>query len=244
MKRIVCVGNNTENTACKAEQIALQFNLPCIGLASSADVTDGVWYTDLGTISTEQFLLLGEQSDRLIMLDQPIDSYEHPETYHHTTGCCNRLTRLTHVTFENQNQDIYITTNYIPPNMFNTEVHRVKDNLQVLEILKTIDVLGRRVFIEFTQVSDIDKFDSILHAVLKYAPMANFVIFRASKHEAEEIHRAVTAKLCQHREFVILTPKVFNAHFAKNLQSILENHWQWVYGPKRLDYYYTAYAQL
>jgi hypothetical protein len=238
------VGNTTENTACKAEQIALQFDLPCVGLVSSANVDVGVCYTDLGTISTEQFLLLGEQADRVIMLDQPIDSYEHTETYVHTVGCCKRLTPFTHVTFENQNLDIYITARYVPPNVFNTEVHCVQDNSQVLEILKTINILGRRVFIEFTQVSDTDKFDSILHAVLKYAIGSDLVIFRASEHEAKEIHQSVTAKLCRHREFVILTPGVFGAQFAQNLQAILENHWQWVYGSRRPDYYHTAYAQL
>jgi hypothetical protein len=244
MKHIVCVGNQTEDTAQRAEYIARQYNLQCVGLSNSADITPGVCYTNLGTISTEQFLLLGEQADVVIMLDQSISSYDHEKTYKNTFGCCYWLKSFTHVIFENQNLDIYITTQYTPPNKFNLELHQVVDNQAILDKLKTLNILGRRIFIEFTQVSSLDTFNTQLHNLLEYTPLADFVIFRASKHEADEIHSAVTARLLKTKEFVMLTPVVFNINFRKNIQVLLENHWQWVYGPRRPEHYHTVYTQL
>lgn len=244
MKRIVCIGNNTEDTAHRAQLIADQYALPCQGLAVMVDQPSGVCYTDLGTISQEQFLLLGEQSDLVIMLDQPVNSYDHQETYAHTLGCCHWLKRVTRVVFENQLPDVYITVSYVPPNRFNTELHQVKDNAQIIEKLTTINITGRRVFVEFGPVIDINDFILILNSVLGYSTSADFVIFRASPHEAPEVHRAVTLELFKTKEFAMLTPAVFNNDYKKNIQLILENHWQWLYGAQKPEYYHTVYTQL
>lgn len=244
IKKIVCVGNPTEDTAVRSKRIAEQYQLPCAGLVTNADIPSGLCYTDLGSISQEDFLLLGEQSDLIIVLDQPINSYDSIDTYAHTHGCANWLKSFTHVIFENQTPDVYITTGYIPPNRFNTELYRVADNAQIIEKLKTIDINGRRVFVEFGTVYDIDEFNSQLAGVLEYTTVADFVIFRASPHEEAELHRAVTIKLFKTREFVMMSPQVFNCRFAENVQTLLENHWQWQYGIRRPEYYHTVYTQL
>lgn len=244
MKKIVCIGNPTEDTARCAANIATQYQLPCVGLATDSTQDLGVCYTDLGSISQEDFLLLGEQADIVVILDQPIDSYDSTDTYAHTHGCGHWLKSFTRVVFENQAPDVYITTGYVPPNRFNIELHQVINNAQIIEKLKTININGRRVFVEFGTVNNINEFDNQLADVLEYTTMADFVIFRASPHEVAELHRSVTIKLFNTREFVMMSPQVFNCRFAENVQTLLENHWQWLYGPRRSKYYHTAYTQL
>lgn len=46
------------------------------------------------------------------------------------------------------------------------------------------------------------------------------------------------------KEFVMFTPSVFTQQFHQNVQTLLENHWQWLYGPRRPEYYHTVYTQL
>lgn len=244
MKKIVCIGNPTESTALRSLQIASAYNMPCQGLATSAAAGPGLWYTDLGSISFEQLLSLGESADQLIMLDQPVDSYEHVDTYNQTISICLWLNRFTQVIFENQQPDLYVTRSYVPFNQFNTEVFLVNSTKEILICLQSQRTIGRRVFVELTQIDDLNEFDLILDQILDFNTVADLIIFRAGVHEPADIYQAVTKRLANIEEFVMFTPGVFNDRFRENIQSILENHWQWLYGPRRPEHYHTVYKQL
>lgn len=246
METIICIGNQAEDTCVRAYNIAHQFNLPANGLIVDNIDSSGIWHTDLGSISFENFLYFSECADAIIVLDQPIDSYDFAETFYATRGLSQYLNKFTRVIYENQFKDLYVTTNFVPPNQFNAEVYSINSNKEVEKILTKLAINQRRVFVEFGVVDNLEQFVDQLNTVVRHARKsdASLVIFRASNHEIpESMHRLVTKKLLGFPEFVMLTPKVFNNYCNNNIQQLLENHWQFLYG-KSPKNYHKAYTDL
>jgi len=245
MEKIICVGNQSEDTMIRSSAIAQQYDLPLNGLINDNIDCPGVWYTDIGSISFENLLFFGECADLLIVLDQPIESYDQSESFYTTQHCGRYLKKFTRVIMENTSRDVYITINFQPPNLYNADLHRVKNNTQIVEVLSGIDLAHRRVFVEFGTVDNVDQFEQQLNTVISQArnAKASLVIFRASKHEVpEELHKIITQKLLDVPEFVLLTPGVFNNYHC-NIQRLLENHWQMMYG-RPPEQYHKAYTRL
>jgi hypothetical protein len=246
MEKIICIGNQSEDTCVRAHDIARQFNLPVNGLITDNINSPGMWYTDLGSISVENFLFLGECADAVIVLDQPMDTYDCAETFHTTRGWSQYLSKFTRVIFENRFKDIYITTNLVPPNRYNSVLHRVKNNAEIQKIVAELDIDHCRLFVEFGTVDNVEQFENQLNTVVERArdSCASLVIFRASAHEIpESLHQLVTYKLSHCPEFVTMTPGVFNNNYHSNIQRLLENHWQMLYG-KSPKNYHKAYTNL
>jgi pyruvate-formate lyase-activating enzyme len=109
MKKILCLGNNTEDTDTQTRIISQAANTVCHGLLSDLD----------STVSTESFTLAGyyhssvydiefgklvgicNQFDQVLVLDQPLEQWSHPDAFYKTLQLCRQLS--VPVIFENPN---------------------------------------------------------------------------------------------------------------------------------------------
>ena len=90
--KILCLGNNTEDTDTKTRELALSYGLPCHGLLSELeDVLEDYHYSQPGFYHTTVYDLepgrltdLLQQFDRVIMLDQPKKEWSHPYAFNNT----------------------------------------------------------------------------------------------------------------------------------------------------------------
>jgi pyruvate-formate lyase-activating enzyme len=99
MKKVLCLGNNTEDTDTQTRTISQAENAVCYGLLSDLD----------GTISVESFTLAGyyhssvydiefgklveicSQFDQVLVLDQPLDQWSHPNAFYKTLQLTTQL---------------------------------------------------------------------------------------------------------------------------------------------------------
>lgn len=80
--KFLCLGNNTENTDQLSRELAAQHNLPCHGIIDCIKPVDvGVYHTSVVDLEIGSIKILSESFDRVIVLDQPKSSWEHPEAY-------------------------------------------------------------------------------------------------------------------------------------------------------------------
>jgi hypothetical protein len=95
--RILCLGNNTEDTDVKVKQLALENNFECHGLLSQFDGSmikiskDGWYHSSVYDIEYGNLLNLAEQFDSVIMLDQPKEQYSHPNAFYLTVKLIKNL---------------------------------------------------------------------------------------------------------------------------------------------------------
>lgn len=91
-KKILCLGNNTEDTDTKTRQLSEQSGLPCHGLLSELDrpLTDeshdryGYYHSSIYDIEFGRLLDLMSKFDEIIVLDQPIEYWDHPDAFYRT----------------------------------------------------------------------------------------------------------------------------------------------------------------
>lgn len=98
--RILCLGNNTEDTDLQTRALASQAQAPCHGLLSelvqpfeNLDYSkDGYYHTTVVDIQPGNLKELMTHFDKVIMLDQPIDQWNHPHEFHNTIKSLNSTT--------------------------------------------------------------------------------------------------------------------------------------------------------
>lgn len=84
--KILCLGNNTSDTDEKASQLAVELGTINLGLISTTNInpTPGVYHTSIYDLNLAQILELVENFDKLILLDQPIEQWSHPDAFYLT----------------------------------------------------------------------------------------------------------------------------------------------------------------
>jgi hypothetical protein len=90
--RILCLGNNSEDTDVQTRALAKQANMPCHGLLSEFDCSfdqldynqPGYYHTSVVDIQLGNLKELISQFDKIIMLDQPIEQWNHPNEFYNT----------------------------------------------------------------------------------------------------------------------------------------------------------------
>jgi len=91
-KKILCLGNNTDDTDKKTRSLSDQFGLPCHGLLSELDgsLTDesyrqyGYYHSSIYDLEFRHLLDLMDKFDEIIVLDQPIETWDHPDAFYRT----------------------------------------------------------------------------------------------------------------------------------------------------------------
>jgi len=91
-QRILCLGNNTEDTDIKTRAIAKNNNLPHHGLLSDLESLlscdqysqTGCYHTSIYDVEVGRLKILCEEFDQVIMLDQPKPEWSHPDAFYNT----------------------------------------------------------------------------------------------------------------------------------------------------------------
>ena len=103
--KVLCLGNNTEDTDVRTRQIAIQSRMSCYGLLSELDgiipkiINDGYYHSSVYDIEFGNLLELSKQFDQIIVLDQPKSSYTHPDAFYKTIRLAKQARDITAVTF-------------------------------------------------------------------------------------------------------------------------------------------------
>jgi hypothetical protein len=109
MNRILCIGNNTEDTDVKTKILAKQELADCHGLLSDLDsnVTidsinkSGYYHTSVYDMEYGKLLKFSQNFNKVIILDQSRDQYSHPDAFFKTIRLAKELTHHVEVTLLN-----------------------------------------------------------------------------------------------------------------------------------------------
>jgi MoaA/NifB/PqqE/SkfB family radical SAM enzyme len=90
--KILCLGNNTEDTDLQTRALAKLAQMPCFGLLSELDqpFSDldyeqaGYYHSSVVDLQPGNLKELIAHFDKVIMLDQPIEQWNHPHEFHNT----------------------------------------------------------------------------------------------------------------------------------------------------------------
>ena len=95
--KILCLGNNTEDTDAKTRKLASNILAECHGLLSELDgqpldTTQLGWYhSSVYDIEYHRLVKLATEFDSVIMLDQPKKQYSHPDAFYKTVSLIKDL---------------------------------------------------------------------------------------------------------------------------------------------------------
>jgi MoaA/NifB/PqqE/SkfB family radical SAM enzyme len=104
--RILCLGNNTEDTDQRATAIASNVGLSNYGLISDLDsivnlnnlnLQEGVYHTSVYDMVPGRIITLAKQFQRVLVLDQPKEEWSHPDSYLNTIDLAKGIP---HIEFE------------------------------------------------------------------------------------------------------------------------------------------------
>lgn len=98
-ERILCLGNNTEHTDARTRQLAEQFGSQCHGLLSEIDQPviiqnhreSGFYHSSVYDVEIGRLVDLANRFDEVIMLDQPVDQWSHPDAFYNTVRVMKQL---------------------------------------------------------------------------------------------------------------------------------------------------------
>ena len=95
--KILCLGNHTEDTDARTQQLASDNQQQCHGLLTELDdvildITLPGWYhSSVYDIEYHRLIELAAEFDSVIMLDQPKEQYSHPDAFYKTVSLVKDL---------------------------------------------------------------------------------------------------------------------------------------------------------
>ena len=97
--KILCLGNNTEDTDIKTRNLAQQDAMECHGLLSDLDnqvtadsiAKSGYYHTSVYDMEYGKLFEFAQQFEKIIVLDQPKEQYSHPDAFFKTIQLANKL---------------------------------------------------------------------------------------------------------------------------------------------------------
>lgn len=100
MTRVLCIGNNTQATDTQARIISQDASMLCHGLLSDLDslVADhshsaqGYYHSSVYDIEFGKLLHICNQFDQVVLLDQPMEQWSHPDAFYKTLELISRVT--------------------------------------------------------------------------------------------------------------------------------------------------------
>jgi uncharacterized Fe-S cluster-containing radical SAM superfamily protein len=92
MTKILCLGNNTENTDLQTRQLSAAHGSMCHGLLSELDCAinsemycqSGYYHSSVYDVEFSRLVDLCNQFDQVIVLDQPVQQWSHPNAFYKT----------------------------------------------------------------------------------------------------------------------------------------------------------------
>jgi len=105
--RIICLGNNTENSNTLTQEYSLKHNVVYKGLVSDLDnifdvdkIDNGCYQTTIVDLSRNRINEVLNYFDKIVLLDQSIESYNHPNEFLETIRL---LSNYNNVIYQNSN---------------------------------------------------------------------------------------------------------------------------------------------
>lgn len=103
--KILCLGNNTEDTDIKTKNLALENSVQCHGLLSDLDneitadsiSSSGYYHTSVYDMEYGKLFKFAQQFEKVIVLDQPKEQYSHPDAFFKTIQLAKELRPFTTV---------------------------------------------------------------------------------------------------------------------------------------------------
>jgi len=115
--RILCLGNNTEDTDAKTRQLAEQQSVQCHGLISELDhVIDlesiqypGYYHSSVYDLEYHRLIDLAQEFDQIVILDQPREQYSHPDAFYKTIRAAKQINATVPVVYLDSTYNTNIT---------------------------------------------------------------------------------------------------------------------------------------
>lgn len=232
IKKIICVGNQTAESDDRAKHVATQYKLDFTGRPNQT-----TWklpgcsvITPLVDLDLDTYRLAIEQSDVIVVLDQPKHTFQNFESWQKIQTSCTWMSHFKSVVYENHNTNLYMLHDLKPSNTFNSTIVQVNNNSQIFKEIYKHNLTDRQVILQFMNLQDQDQDEFLLQVNQLVrrcrASAAKFLMFRASEHEPDPVHYKITRHFCQYPEFVLLKPSDF-----LNLERTVNQHWHRLYRP-------------
>lgn len=101
--RVLCLGNNTEDTDIRTRRLAAQEQQECHGLVVTIDDENikkpGYYHTSIYDLTIGDLTALAKDVDKVIVLDQPKDQWSHPTAFYNTVKLVKDLKSTVDVVF-------------------------------------------------------------------------------------------------------------------------------------------------
>lgn len=217
INQVLCLGNQTESTHQASVIWADRLSLPSQGLLTRDSVNaPGVYHPDLAYLGLEHIWRLVENMDLTIMLDQPLTSYEHLETYHSLISLVRFQQRLRPILQEGIND----------PTVWLTDIG---NNDAVIDYLQRQQFQNANLVLRLYEVCNLEHFRNQLQILehLLEGSHCRWILYRASSHEP--LHFEATQTLLEYPQFVLLDPAVFQGDVSKNIRRRIYHHWIQLY---------------
>jgi len=107
MEKILCLGNNTEDTDVRTSRLAEQNNSINHGLISELDggcipeIQTGYYHSSVYDLQYSQLVELALGFDKVVVLDQDVADYSHPDAFYKTVRLAQQLSQTMPVQFLN-----------------------------------------------------------------------------------------------------------------------------------------------
>ena len=103
--KILCLGNNSQDTANKVDGLAKQNNLLVHGLITQKGfipTLSGFYHTTVIDVPYGDLIALGAKFDKILVLDQPLADWEHLDSYYLTVSAARQLENTVSVEWQNK----------------------------------------------------------------------------------------------------------------------------------------------
>jgi len=94
--KVLCLGNNSAQTDKLTDNLASQNQSINHGLLSDNDlvISEGFYHTSVYDIPPEKIVMLSKKFDRIIVLDQSVETWDHPTAYYNTINLKKHIDNL------------------------------------------------------------------------------------------------------------------------------------------------------
>ena len=105
--RILCLGNNTEDTDVKTRRLAEQQSVECHGLISELDHAidlesiqhPGYYHSSVYDLEYYRLIEIAQEFDQILILDQPREQYSHPDAFYKTIRAAKQINNTVPVVY-------------------------------------------------------------------------------------------------------------------------------------------------
>jgi MoaA/NifB/PqqE/SkfB family radical SAM enzyme len=115
--RILCLGNNTEDTDIRTRLLADQNMVKCHGLISELDCpvdkqsikNPGYYHSSVYDLEYHRLIELAQEFDQLVILNQPKEQYSHPDAFYKTIRAAKQISATVPVVYLDSTHETGIT---------------------------------------------------------------------------------------------------------------------------------------